>query len=121
MCTTPRRRRSPSCGKLSVFGNKGGGDELVKVEEGLLGIELDPDFATNGWVYLHYTPHAKIDRDRQMAVRQVSRFTFDHATNKLDLASEKVLLHWPVQIHSCCHGRRRPGLGLEGQPLHRHG
>ena len=24
-------------------------------------------------------------------------------TNKLDLGSEKVLLKWPVQIHSCCH------------------
>ncbi|NEE58959.1 PQQ-dependent sugar dehydrogenase, partial [Streptomyces sp. SID8455] len=71
--------------------------------EGLLGIELDPDFASNGWVYLHYTPHAKIDRDKRMAVRQVSRFTFDPATSKLDLASEKVLLGWPVQINSCCH------------------
>ncbi|WP_254667801.1 ThuA domain-containing protein [Streptomyces griseus] len=99
----PATKKVTLAGKLSVFGNKGGGDELVKVEEGLLGIELDPDFATNGWVYLHYTPHAKIDRDKQTAVRQVSRFTFDHATNKLDLASEKVLLHWPVQIHSCCH------------------
>lgn len=99
----PATEKVTLAGKLSVFGNKGGGDELVKVEEGLLGIELDPDFATNGWVYLHYTPHAKIDRDKRMAVRQVSRFTFDSATNKLDLASEKVLLHWPVQIHSCCH------------------
>ncbi|CAM5484851.1 ThuA domain-containing protein OS=Streptomyces cyaneofuscatus OX=66883 GN=G3I52_29260 PE=4 SV=1 [Streptomyces cyaneofuscatus] len=73
------------------------------MEEGLLGIELDPDFASNGWVYLHYTPHAKIDRDKRMATRQVSRFTYDSATGKLDLASEKVLLGWPVQIHSCCH------------------
>ncbi|WP_406144085.1 ThuA domain-containing protein [Streptomyces sp. NBC_01012] len=99
----PKTKEVTLAGKLSVFGNKGGGDELVKVEEGLLGIELDPDFATNGWVYLHYTPHAKIDRDKQMAVRQVSRFTLDQATNKLDLDSEKVLLEWPVQIHSCCH------------------
>lgn len=38
-----------------------------------------------------------------MAVRQVSRFTLDLSTNKLDLSSEKVLLHWPVQVHSCCH------------------
>nr|WP_236070791.1 ThuA domain-containing protein [Streptomyces polyasparticus] len=99
----PKTKQVTKAASLSVFGNKGGGDELIKVEEGLLGIELDPDFLTNGWVYLHYTPHAKIDRDKRMAQRYVSRFTLDLATNKLDLASEKVLLQWPVQIHSCCH------------------
>ncbi|MHB0890139.1 ThuA domain-containing protein [Streptomyces sundarbansensis] len=99
----PETKEVTLAGELDVFGNKGGGDELVKNEEGLLGIELDPGFASNGWVYLHYTPHAKIDRDKRTAVRQVSRFTFDSATGKLDLASEKVLLGWPVQIHSCCH------------------
>ncbi len=99
----PKTKQVTKAAALSVFGNKGGGDELIKVEEGLLGIELDPDFLTNGWVYLHYTPHAKIDRDKRIAQRQVSRFTLDLATNKLDPASEKVLLQWPVQIHSCCH------------------
>nr|WP_233415952.1 ThuA domain-containing protein [Streptomyces sp. N35] len=99
----PKTKQVTKAASLSVFGNKGGGDELIKVEEGLLGVELDPDFLTNGWVYLHYTPHAKIDRDKRMAQRYVSRFTLDLATNKLDLASEKVLLQWPVQIHSCCH------------------
>ncbi|MFF3961615.1 ThuA domain-containing protein [Streptomyces griseorubiginosus] len=90
-------------GALTVFGNKGGGDELVKVEEGLLGIELDPRFEENGWVYLHYTPHSRLNRDTQTAERRVSRFTLDLATNRLDLNSEKVLLKWPVQVHSCCH------------------
>ncbi|NGO74796.1 ThuA domain-containing protein [Streptomyces sp. YC504] len=99
----PKTKTVTKAASLSVFGNKGGGDELIKVEEGLLGVELDPDFLTNGWVYLHYTPHSKIDRDKRMAQRYVSRFTLDLATNKLDLASEKVLLQWPVQIHSCCH------------------
>ncbi|WP_299534682.1 ThuA domain-containing protein [uncultured Streptomyces sp.] len=99
----PATKEVTLAGALSVFGNKGGGEELVKVEEGLLGIELDPEFERNGWVYLHYTPHAKIDRDRRTAIRQVSRFTLDLATNRLDTASEKVLLSWPVQIHSCCH------------------
>ncbi|WP_234019127.1 ThuA domain-containing protein [Streptomyces sp. Tu6071] len=99
----PKTKQVTLAGKLSVFGNKGGGDELVKVEEGLLGIALDPRFEDNGWVYLHYTPHSKLDRDKQMATRQVSRFTLDKKTNKLDLSSEKVLLSWPVQVHSCCH------------------
>lgn len=90
-------------GTLEVFGNKGGGDELVKNEEGLLGIALDPDFLTNGRVYLHWTPHSGIDRERHMAQRRVSRFTLDRTSGTLDLSSEKVLLSWPVQIHSCCH------------------
>ncbi|MFF9070462.1 ThuA domain-containing protein [Streptomyces sp. NPDC014891] len=99
----PRTKQVTKAGALTVFGNKGGGDELVKNEEGLLGIELDPAFMTNGWVYLHYTPHSRIDRVEHMGERRVSRFTLDLATNRLDLASEKVLLSWPVQIHSCCH------------------
>ncbi|MFD4318688.1 ThuA domain-containing protein [Streptomyces sp. NPDC058548] len=99
----PKTRQVTKAGALTVFGNKGGGDELVKNEEGLLGIELDPGFMTNGWVYLHYTPHSRIDRVEHMGERRVSRFTLDLATNRLDLASEKVLLSWPVQIHSCCH------------------
>ncbi|MFE4641182.1 ThuA domain-containing protein [Streptomyces sp. NPDC056730] len=99
----PKTKKVTLAGALTIFGNKGGGDELIKVEEGLLGIELDPDFATNGWVYLHYTPHSQLNRDTRMAERRVSRFTLDLATNKLDLASEKVLLKWPVQVNSCCH------------------
>ncbi|WP_181160439.1 ThuA domain-containing protein [Streptomyces solincola] len=99
----PKTGQVTLAGALTVFGNKGGGDELVKNEEGLLGIELDPGFLSNGWVYLHYTPHSRINRDTHMAERYVSRFTLDHATGKLDTASEKVLLKWPVQIHSCCH------------------
>ncbi|WP_327233463.1 ThuA domain-containing protein [Streptomyces sp. NBC_01317] len=99
----PVTKKVTLAGALTVFGNKGGGDELTKVEEGLLGIELDPAFAANGWVYLHYTPHSGLDRDKRIAERRVSRFTLDPVTNKLDLASEKVLLKWPVQVNSCCH------------------
>lgn len=90
-------------GTLEVFGNKGGGEELVKNEEGLLGIALDPAFDENNFLYLHYTPHSEINRETHMADRRVSRFTFDPEAGTIDLASEKVLLSWPVQIHSCCH------------------
>ncbi|MFJ1581035.1 ThuA domain-containing protein [Streptomyces sp. NPDC088147] len=99
----PKTKKVTLAGALTIFGNKGGGDELIKVEEGLLGIELDPAFETNGFVYLHYTPHSQLNRDTRMAERRVSRFKLDLATNKLDLASEKVLLKWPVQVNSCCH------------------
>ncbi|WP_367123617.1 ThuA domain-containing protein [Streptomyces phytohabitans] len=99
----PKTGEVTKAGTLDVFGNKGGGDELIKNEEGLLGIALDPDFLSNGLLYLHWTPHAKIDRTAHMAERRVSRFKMNLTTNKLDTASEKVLLSWPVQIHSCCH------------------
>ncbi|WP_420855763.1 ThuA domain-containing protein [Streptomyces oceani] len=99
----PRTEKVTKAGTLDVFGNKGGGDELVKNEEGLLGIALDPDFLENGRIYLHWTPHSEIDRETHMAERRVSSFQFDLETNKLDPSSEQTLLSWPVQIHSCCH------------------
>lgn len=99
----PKTKKVTLAGSLTVFGNKGGGDELVKVEEGLLGITLDPNFATNGWVYVYYSPFSEIDRDTQIGQRRVARFTLNPTTDKLDMTSEKVLLQWPAQIHSCCH------------------
>ncbi|WP_370517512.1 ThuA domain-containing protein [Pseudactinotalea sp. HY160] len=68
---------------------------VTQVQEfGLLGIELDPDFAENGWIYLYYSPQGS-ETDR------VARFTLEG--NTLDLNSEKVLLEVPVQRDECCH------------------
>jgi type 1 glutamine amidotransferase len=88
---------------LPVFGNRGGGDELVKTEEGLVGIALDPKFMQNGWVYLYWMPHASIDRERHVGDRVISRFTYDRQTATLDMSSRVDVLRWPTQIHSCCH------------------
>ncbi|MET0416871.1 MAG: ThuA domain-containing protein, partial [Actinoplanes sp.] len=49
---------------LPVMGNRGSGSELVKNEEGLLGIVPDPSFAQNGWLYVYWMPHASIDREK---------------------------------------------------------
>ena len=65
-------------GTLDVFGHSGGGDELNKKEEGLIGIALDPNFDTNHYIYLHYTPYTTVDfvkhigtrRDRPLHVRR---------------------------------------------------
>lgn len=64
------------------------------VEEGLQGVALDPAFKTNRRVYLMYNPLAE-------NVIRISRFTL--AGNKLDLASEKILLRIPSQREDCCH------------------
>ncbi|MGJ8696155.1 MAG: PQQ-dependent sugar dehydrogenase [Verrucomicrobiaceae bacterium] len=50
-------------------------------ECGLLGITLDPAFATNKWLYLYYSPTGK-------AAHNLSRFTFTGSA----LTDEKVLL-----------------------------
>ena len=52
-------------------------------EDGLLGITLDPDFASNGWAYLYYSPQTE-------SVQRVSRLTITGET--IDLTSEVVLL-----------------------------
>ncbi|WP_028662803.1 ThuA domain-containing protein [Saccharomonospora halophila] len=88
---------------LEVFGNRGSGDELIKSEEGLLGMALDPSFADNGWMYVYWMPYGSIDTDKRIGKRTVSRFTYDHATSTIDKASRVDLLQWDTQIHSCCH------------------
>ncbi|RGA02802.1 DUF1349 domain-containing protein, partial [Microbispora triticiradicis] len=64
-------------------------------ESGLLGMALDPGFATNKWIYLYYSPTGSENVDR------LSRFTVNGDT--LDLASEKKILDVPVQRAECCH------------------
>nr|WP_218566076.1 ThuA domain-containing protein [Vallicoccus soli] len=88
---------------LDVMGNRGSGDELVKNEEGLLGIVPDPDFAENHWLYVYWMPHDSIDRERRVGLRTVSRFTYDPSGPSIDQNTRVDLLQWETQIHSCCH------------------
>jgi glucose/arabinose dehydrogenase/cytochrome c551/c552/type 1 glutamine amidotransferase len=66
----------------------------VNAEEGLLGIQADPDFKKNHWVYIFYSP---IDT----SVNRLSRFEFKN--DKLDLNSEKIILQFYSQREICCH------------------
>ncbi|WP_166848300.1 ThuA domain-containing protein [Isoptericola sp. BMS4] len=88
---------------LDVMGNRGSGSELVKNEEGLIGITLDPKFDENGWVYVFWMPHESIDRERRVGERTVSRFTYDAEANTIDQSTRVDLMAWETQIHSCCH------------------
>lgn len=99
----PATKQTELLTTLPVMGNRGSGDELVKNEEGLLGIVLDPKFTRNGWVYVYWMPHDTVDRVRHTGKRTISRLTYDFAANSLDQATRKDLLQWDVQIHSCCH------------------
>jgi glucose/arabinose dehydrogenase/cytochrome c551/c552 len=66
----------------------------VNAEEGLLGIQKDPDFATNRYVYIYYSP-------ADVSVNRLSRFVF--INDKIDLTSEKVILDVASQREICCH------------------
>lgn len=73
------------------------------LEDGLLGIALDPSFLRNGYLYVYYSAQETVigaNRERH-GENRVSRFTI--AGEALDLASEKVLLRIPTQRDECCH------------------
>ncbi|ONI79669.1 cytochrome C [Actinosynnema sp. ALI-1.44] len=88
---------------LPVMGNRGGGGELQKNEEGLLGIVPDPKFTENGWIYVYWMPHDTVDRVKHTGKRTISRFTYDRTAQTIDQSTRKDLLQWLTQEHSCCH------------------
>jgi cytochrome c len=65
---------------------------------GLIGITLDPNFATNNYMYLYYAPAGQTEEGLHF---QLSRFTL--SGGQLDLESEKVMLKVPVQKNSGSH------------------
>lgn len=90
-------------GKLSVFtGNYTTGllpdpnnSGEKSNENGLHGIVLDPDFETNRYFFVHYSPLIG-------NFMYISRFTMK-PDYTVDMASEKVVLQIPIQRNSCCH------------------
>ncbi|RIW14097.1 PKD domain-containing protein [Algoriphagus lacus] len=67
----------------------------VNAEEGLMGIQKDPNYATNNWVYAFYAPTG----DKE--INRLSRFKF--ANGVWDMASEQVILELYSQRDICCH------------------
>ena len=65
-----------------------------EAEDGLLGLNKDPNFAINHWIYLYYSDPAK-------SQNLLARFTL--TGDVLDMTSKKVLLSVPVQREQCCH------------------
>lgn len=66
-----------------------------EAEDGLLGLNIDPDFAKNHWVYLYYSPAGS--EPKNILAR------FEMKGNTLDLNSKKVILEIPTQRDQCCH------------------
>ena len=66
-----------------------------QAEDGLLGLAADPNFPTNHWVYMYYSPAGP------EAKNVLARFTMNG--DELDLTSKKILLEIPTQRLKCCH------------------
>jgi len=67
-----------------------GSNVCTDAEEGLLGAAIDPNFATNGFVYLFYTRNAAGCAVHTGAFNRVSRFTMTN--NIISPGSEVILL-----------------------------
>lgn len=66
----------------------------TKFEDGIIGITADPNFAQNNLVYIFYSHPEK-------SANILSRFAFRN--DKLDHASEIVMLEVATQRETCCH------------------
>ena len=84
-------------GKLAV---------TTEQENGLIGIALDPKFATNRWMYLQYSPP-------DFTGQHISRFTLKE-DGTLDLESEKILMKYEEQRRECCHHAGSMEFGPDG-------
>ncbi|MEZ0485235.1 ThuA domain-containing protein [Fibrella aquatica] len=63
-------------------------------EDGLMGLNKDPNFAKNHWIYLFYS-------DPNESKNVLARFELKG--DELVMASQKVLLDVPTQREECCH------------------
>ena len=73
------------------------------LEDGMIGMTLDPNFAKNHWIYLnHSLPETTRDANgKKQGIIRISRFTL--AGERLDPASEKKVIDIPTQREECCH------------------
>ncbi|MDO6472423.1 ThuA domain-containing protein [Maribacter sp. 1_MG-2023] len=78
----------------------------VNAEEGLMGLQKDPDYANNHWIYLFYSPTG------DEWVNRLSRFKFEDG--KFDVASEQVIMDVDSQREICCHTGGSIAFGPDG-------
>ncbi len=82
----PREGTTATAGFIEVFNG---------LEDGLLGLALDPGFVENGWFYVYYSPAGEAPLNR------LSRFTMEG--DAFGPESESILLEIPTQREECCH------------------
>jgi cytochrome c len=79
-------------GSLNVYWKTDTPD--VNAEEGFLGLQADPDFEKNHYIFIYYSP-------KDTSVNRLSRFKFEN--DSLDMKSEKIVLQLYSQRQICCH------------------
>ncbi len=86
----PKTQRIKIVGEVPVY---------TKEEYGLMGINIDPKFKENKWMYLYYSPPST-EKD---TAQHLSRFKYDDIKDTLLLNTEQVILTVPVKRTGCCH------------------
>ncbi|MEX0290282.1 MAG: ThuA domain-containing protein [Flavobacteriaceae bacterium] len=81
-------------------------DVFSGLEDGLLGLAVDPNYKENNWIYLYYSENKGSD------LQNLSRFELQG--DVLDLTSEKILLQVPTQREECCHSAGSIEFGPDG-------
>ena len=78
----------------------------VNAEEGLMGLQKDPNFEENQWIYLYYSPTGDKWANR------LSRFKFREGVFELD--SEQLIMEVDTQREICCHTGGSIAFGPDG-------
>ncbi len=94
-------------GRLKMFDQKKGSTKIIaqipvytEQEYGLMGLNIDPNYNKNKWVYLYYSaPRGQAD-----TTQHLSRFVYDDVNDTLVMSSEKIIMRIPVKRNNeCCH------------------
>lgn len=67
----------------------------VNAEEGVMGLQKDPNYAENHWIYVYYSPTG------DDWINRLSRFKY--IDGNFDLDSEQIILEVDSQREICCH------------------
>jgi len=78
----------------------------VNAEEGLMGLQKDPNYATNHWIYIFYAPAGDEE------VNRLSRFKY--TDGKFDMTSEQKIIDVYSQRQICCHTGGSIAFGGDG-------
>lgn len=101
-------------GEIRIFDPEVDSSQLIQklevfseLEDGLLGMALDPNIEQNRWIYLFYS-------DPEVVQQKVSRFTMGTDFKSIDMTSEQVVLKIPTQRDECCHSAGSLEFGPNG-------
>lgn len=78
----------------------------VNAEEGLMGLQKDPNYEENHWIYVYYAPTGDEE------VNRLSRFKYQDGN--FDLGSEQIILEVGSDREICCHTGGSIAFGGDG-------